>query len=137
MRRVPRTANTLVIFNVDKVHNSPLAVRENWTVDECIKEIRRQVEEVEEVYFVYVVDSNNVFIGLNGDLTNTKSNPSGSIFRAEAEIRKPDFDTPRYASRFHDTRDAAPPVPPAVGILEEDGTFIIEEGVSTIYGIEE
>jgi len=85
----------------------------------------------------YDIDSNNVFIGLNGDLTNTQSNPSGSIFRAEAEIRKPDFDTPRYASRFHDTRDAAPPVPPAVGILEEDGTFIIEEGVSTIYGIEE
>jgi len=85
----------------------------------------------------YDIDSNNVFIGLNGDLTNTKSNPSGSIFRAEAEIRKPDFDTPRYASRFHDTRDAAPPVPPAVGILEEDGTFIIEEGLSTTYGIEE
>lgn len=41
-----------------------IAVRENWTVDECIKEIRRQVEEVEEVYFVYVVDSNNVLQGV-------------------------------------------------------------------------
>lgn len=41
-----------------------IAVRENWTVDECIKEIRRQVEEVEEVYFVYVVDSDEVLLGV-------------------------------------------------------------------------
>lgn len=41
-----------------------IAVRENWTVDECIKEIRRQVEEVEEVYFVYVVDDAEVLQGI-------------------------------------------------------------------------
>lgn len=41
-----------------------IAVRENWTVDECIKEIRRQVEEVEEVYFVYVVDERDVLKGI-------------------------------------------------------------------------
>ena len=33
-----------------------IKVSENWTVDQCIKEIRRQVEEGEEVYFVYVVE---------------------------------------------------------------------------------
>lgn len=41
-----------------------IVVRENWTVDECIKEIRRQVEEVEEVYFVYVVNSDEVLLGV-------------------------------------------------------------------------
>lgn len=41
-----------------------ISVRENWTVDECIKEIRRQVEEVEEVYFVYVVDEADVLKGI-------------------------------------------------------------------------
>ena len=41
-----------------------IAVHEDWTVDECIKEIRRQVEEVEEVYFVYVIDRNEVLQGV-------------------------------------------------------------------------
>ncbi len=41
-----------------------IAVREDWTVDQCIKEIRRQVEEVEEVYFVYVVDIDEVLLGV-------------------------------------------------------------------------
>lgn len=41
-----------------------IKVRENWTVDQCIKEIRRQVEEVEEVYFVYVVDDDDKLLGI-------------------------------------------------------------------------
>lgn len=41
-----------------------IAVREDWTVDECIKEIRRQVEEVEEVYYVYVLDGDGVLLGV-------------------------------------------------------------------------
>jgi len=41
-----------------------IKVRENWTVDQCIKEIRRQVEEVEDVYFVYVVDDDEKFLGI-------------------------------------------------------------------------
>ncbi len=40
-----------------------IKVRENWTVDECIREIRRKVEEVEEVYFVYVVDDADKLLG--------------------------------------------------------------------------
>ena len=41
-----------------------IKVKENWTVDECIREIRRQVEEVEEVYFVYVVDDDEKLLGI-------------------------------------------------------------------------
>lgn len=41
-----------------------IKVREDWTVDECIREIRRQVEEVEEVYFVYVVDEDEKLVGI-------------------------------------------------------------------------
>ncbi len=41
-----------------------IKVSENWTVDQCIKEIRRQVEEVEEVYFVYVVDEDEKLLGI-------------------------------------------------------------------------
>ena len=50
-------------------------------------------------------------------------------FTADTEVRT------RF--RIYDLRDEAPPVPPAVGILEEDGTFIIEEGGLVVFGIEE
>ncbi len=36
----------------------------NWTVNECIEEIRKQAEDVENVYSVYVVDDNQRLMGL-------------------------------------------------------------------------
>ncbi len=36
----------------------------SWYVVTCIREMRRQAEEVENVYTVYVVDDNNVLMGL-------------------------------------------------------------------------
>jgi magnesium transporter len=36
----------------------------NWTVNECIEEIRKQAEDVEKVYSVYVVDDNQRLMGL-------------------------------------------------------------------------
>ncbi|MCU0339583.1 MAG: magnesium transporter [Spirosomaceae bacterium] len=36
----------------------------NWTVNECIEEIRKQAEDVEKVYAVYVVDDAQTLLGL-------------------------------------------------------------------------
>lgn len=36
----------------------------NWTVVQCIDEIRRQAENVEKIYSVYVVDDNDILLGL-------------------------------------------------------------------------
>lgn len=88
----------------------------------------------------YDIATDNAFIGLLGILRATKTNPSGDIFRVEAELNHLNFTadtTIGVTSRFHDTRGEAPPQPPAIGILEEDGTFILEEGVAIIFGIEE
>lgn len=38
----------------------------NWTVDQCIDEIRRQAENVEKIYSVYVVDDQNRLLGRVG-----------------------------------------------------------------------
>lgn len=35
----------------------------NWTVDQCIEEIRRQAENIEKVYSVYVVDDRDKLLG--------------------------------------------------------------------------
>jgi magnesium transporter len=39
-------------------------VKHNWTVGQCIEEIRKQAEEVESVHTVYVVDEKNVLKGV-------------------------------------------------------------------------
>jgi magnesium transporter len=41
-----------------------IKVNISWLVVTCIREMRRQAEEVENVYAVYVVDDNNVLMGL-------------------------------------------------------------------------
>jgi magnesium transporter len=35
----------------------------NWSVNQCIEEIRRQAENVEKIYSVYVVDDQNILLG--------------------------------------------------------------------------
>ena len=40
-----------------------IKVNENWNVVEAIQEMRKQAEDVDEVYFVYAVDDNNVLKG--------------------------------------------------------------------------
>jgi len=39
-------------------------VKHNWTVSQCIEEIRKQAEEVESVHTVYVVDEKNILKGV-------------------------------------------------------------------------
>ena len=40
-----------------------IKVNGNWSVMRCVKEMRRQAEDVELVYTIYVVDDNNVLLG--------------------------------------------------------------------------
>lgn len=40
-----------------------VSVNENWTVMRCVKEMRRQAQEIGEVFIVYVVDDDNVLKG--------------------------------------------------------------------------
>lgn len=39
-------------------------VNENWSMPECIKEMRRQAEYMDEIYYVYVVDDDNKLRGV-------------------------------------------------------------------------
>lgn len=41
-----------------------IKVNENWTVQTSLKEMRRQAEDVDEVYYVYVVDDDNILKGV-------------------------------------------------------------------------
>jgi len=41
-----------------------VAVNENWTVQTCLKEISAQAEDIDEIYYVYVVDDNHFLKGV-------------------------------------------------------------------------
>ncbi len=41
-----------------------IVVNENWSMPECIKEMRNQAEEVDEIYNVYVVDDDERLVGI-------------------------------------------------------------------------
>lgn len=41
-----------------------VTVNENWTVATCLKEISRQAEEVDEIYYIYVVDDSEKLKGV-------------------------------------------------------------------------
>jgi magnesium transporter len=54
-------------------------VNENWTVLRCVREMRRQAEDVDVVHAVYVVDDNDVLLGslsLKKLLTTSTRTPS-------------------------------------------------------------
>jgi len=40
-----------------------ITVNENWTMPTCLREMRKQATEIDEVYYVYVVDDNNILKG--------------------------------------------------------------------------
>lgn len=40
-----------------------IKVKENWSIPTCLRSMRRQAEEVDKVYYVYVVDSDGVLKG--------------------------------------------------------------------------
>ncbi len=40
-----------------------IVVNENWSMPECIRQMRAQAEEMDEIYYVYVVDNDNKLRG--------------------------------------------------------------------------
>lgn len=54
-----------------------ITVNENWSMPECIKEMRMQAEEMDEIYYVYVVDDDNKLRGIL-PLKTLITNPSVS-----------------------------------------------------------
>lgn len=58
-------------------------VRESWTVTQCVREMRRQAEAVEQVYAVYVVDDDDILLGslsLKKLLTITAKTPIKEVY---------------------------------------------------------
>ena len=63
-------------------------VNENWTVATCLKEISIQAEEVDEIYYIYVVNNDNILLGilsLKALLLASASTKVSEIFDADVK----------------------------------------------------
>ena len=40
-----------------------IKVNENWNITTCMKEMRRQAQEIDELYYIYVIDDDNILKG--------------------------------------------------------------------------
>lgn len=110
-----------------------IKVREDWTVDECIREIRRQVEEVEDVYFVYVVDEDEKLLGILS-LKTLIISPSNrkAVNLCEKDIRsvKTDMSAEDVANLMQKYDLVAVPVIDSIGRLV--GRITIDDVVDVI-----
>jgi magnesium transporter len=73
-----------------------VSVNENWTVATCLKEISRQAEEVDEIYYIYVTDNNDKLKGvlslkkliLNSTSTQIKNIYNPDVISVSTGIRQ-------------------------------------------------
>ena len=73
-----------------------VVVNENWSMPECLKEMRRQAEELDEIYYIYVVDDDERLLGLF-PLTKMVTSPSVSKVKhvMNTDVICVDVDTPK------------------------------------------
>jgi magnesium transporter len=72
-----------------------IRVNENWGVATCIREMRKQAEDLDEIYYIYVVSDENVLLGilsLKALLLASASTQVKEIY--EADVRSVQTDTP-------------------------------------------
>ena len=62
-----------------------IVVNENWSMPECIKQMRMQAEDRDEIYYVYVVDDDNKLRGIL-PLKTLITNPSVSKIKHVMEV---------------------------------------------------
>ena len=72
-----------------------IRVNENWGVATCIREMRKQAEDLDEIYYIYVVSDENILLGilsLKALLLASASTQVKEIY--EADVRSVQTDTP-------------------------------------------
>lgn len=72
-----------------------VVVNENWSMPECLKEMRRQAEDLDDIYYIYVVDDDERLRGLF-PLKKMVTSPSVSKVKhvMSTDVVSVDVDTP-------------------------------------------
>lgn len=110
-----------------------IAVNENWTVSTCIEEIRKQAEEVDEIYFVYVIDDKEILKGtlpLKKLLLATGKTLVKNIYDSDIISIKTDEKSEEVANVMEKYNLVALPVIDGIGRLK--GRITIDDVVDVI-----
>ncbi|MBI9068066.1 MAG: magnesium transporter [Salinivirgaceae bacterium] len=110
-----------------------ISVKENWTVTRCLDEIRIQAEEVDEIFFVYVVDEKETLIGtlpLKKLLLANGNTLIKDIFDGNVISVKTDMDSEDVANVMEKYDLVAVPVVDGIGRLK--GRITIDDVVDVI-----
>ncbi len=103
-----------------------VSVNENWTVATCLKEISRQAEEVDEIYYIYVVDDRDRLKGvlsLKKLILNPTNTKISNIYNPEVKMVSTSMRQEEVAE-FMDKYDlVAIPVVDDIGRLKGRITF--------------
>ncbi len=78
-----------------------IAVKDNWTVMRCVKEMRKQAEAFEKVHTIYVVDENNILKGrlsLKSLLTTSTRTPIAAVYNPKITAVKAEDDDQEVAN---------------------------------------
>ena len=97
-----------------------IVVNENWSMPECIKEMRNQAEEVDEIYNVYVVDDDERLVGifpLKSMITSPSVSKVEKVMNREPISVKTDTPIDDVANDFEKYNLIAMPVVDSIGRL--------------------
>ena len=110
-----------------------IAVNAEWSMPTCIEEVRKQSEEVKEIYYVYVVDDNNVLKGvlpLKKLITSPSVSKVKHIMMCDLVTVPPDMDNEEVAQVIEKYDLIAVPVVDSIGRLI--GRITVDDVVDVI-----
>lgn len=110
-----------------------IVVNENWTILTCLKEMAKQADEVDEVYYLYVVDDDNILKGivsLKEMLLNKNSIRVRSILQEDIKSVRTDTSDEEVAQIMGKYDLVAIPVVDSIGRLV--GRITIDDIVDVI-----
>lgn len=110
-----------------------IAVNEEWSMPTCIEEVRKQSEDVKEIYYVYVVNDDNVLKGvlpLKKLITSPSVSKVKHIMMSDLVTVPPDMDNEEVAQIIGKYDLIAIPVVDSIGRLI--GRITVDDVVDVI-----
>jgi magnesium transporter len=110
-----------------------IRVNENWGVATCIREMRKQAEDLDEIYYIYVVSDENVLLGvlsLKALLLASASSKVKDIYDADVRSVRTNTDSEEVAQIMEKYDLIVLPVTDSIGRLM--GRITIDDVVDVI-----
>ncbi|MEN8156350.1 MAG: magnesium transporter [Bacteroidota bacterium] len=110
-----------------------IRVNENWGVTTCIREMRKQAEDLDEIYYIYVVSDENILLGilsLKSLLLASASTKVKEIFDKDVNSVQTDADSEEVAQIMEKYDLIVLPVTDSIGRLM--GRITIDDVVDVI-----